>query len=74
MKEYNHIKTKKNPDGSYDLDIVATRWDLLKAFFRGELRTELSAQSAATLSGALYTPKKKYYKPSVKKPQIKAGE
>jgi hypothetical protein len=68
MKEYNHIKTKKNTDGSYDLDIVATRWELLKALFRGELRTELSAQSAASLSGALYTPKKKYYKVSSKKP------
>lgn len=62
MKEYNHIKTKKNTDGSYDLDIVATRWELLKALFRGELRTELSSKSAAALSGALYTPKKKYYK------------
>lgn len=66
MKEYNHIKTKKNTDGSYDLDIVATRWELLKALFRGELRTELSSKSAAALSGALYTPKKKYYKKSEK--------
>lgn len=69
MKDYNHIKTKKNTDGSYDLDIIASRWELLKALFRGELRTELSAKSAAALSGALYTPKKKYYKKE--KPIIK---
>ena len=62
MKEYNHIKTKKNPDGTYDLDIITSRWELFKAFFRGEVRCELSAQAAATLSGKLYTPKKKYYK------------
>ena len=62
MKEQNNIRTKKNTDGTYDLDIVATRWELFKALLRGELRTELSAKSAAALSGALYTPKKKYYK------------
>lgn len=62
MKEYNHIKTTKNTDGSYDLDIVATRWELLKALFRGELKTELSANAASNLSAKLYTPKKKYYK------------
>ena len=62
MKEYNHIKTKKNADGTYDLDIVANRWEFLKAFFRGQLNTEISASTAATLSAKLYTPKKKYYK------------
>jgi hypothetical protein len=66
MKEYNHIKTTKNTDGSYVLDIVATRWELLKAIFRGELRTELSANAASSLSAKLYTPKKKYYKKSEK--------
>ena len=66
MKEYNHIKTTKKTDGSYNLDIVATRWELLKSLFSGKLKTELSADAASNLSAKLYTPKKKYYKKSEK--------
>jgi len=62
MKTYNHITTSKNTDGTFDVTVVATRWELLKAFFKGKLEMELSAQAAATLSGKLYIPKKKYYK------------
>lgn len=74
MKTYNHITTSKNTDGTFDVNIIATRWELLKAFFKGKLEMELSANAASTLSTKLYTPKKKYYKSNVKKPQVKTGE
>ena len=62
MKTYNYITTSKNTDGTFDVTAVATRWELLKAFFKGKLEMELSANAAANLSAKLYTPKKKYYK------------
>jgi hypothetical protein len=66
MKTYNHITALKNTDGTYNVDVTVTRWELLKAVFTGKLQMELSANAASALSAKLYTPKKKYYKKSEK--------
>lgn len=62
MKTHNHIATSKNTDGSYDVNVITTRWELLKAFFIGKLKMALTPNDASNLSAKLYTPKKKYYK------------
>jgi len=70
MKTYNHIEASKNTDGTYDVNFVITRWELLKAFFKGKIEMELSANAASNLSAKLYAPKKKYWR-KTEKPILK---
>ncbi len=52
---YQIEKTKSG----FDLTIKTTRLAFLKAVFTGKLTTHLEKETAASVSNALYTPKKK---------------
>jgi hypothetical protein len=75
MKNYKTIKTTKHFDGTYTVEIVSSRWNLIKSIFTGKLNLLLSATDAVTLSSGLFTPKKKpYKKPPVKITVTKVSE
>lgn len=58
---------EKNQDGSYNVQLTDMRLNVLKSLITGSVEFTLSAIDAANLSTKLYTPKKKYRKPAVKK-------
>jgi len=57
-------------NGGYSIKITASRRDLLRALINGHLDININAETAASLSNTLYTPKPKVTKPKAEKPVL----